>query len=70
MNEILILKSGGAATIVRTISRYPQWFRNRAHVFCNSVIGDFGESKVGVKKYFENLSLILFIIRFRNAIGF
>jgi hypothetical protein len=51
LNEILIIKTGGAATTVRTISRYPQWFRNRGHVFCNSVIGDFGESKVGVIKY-------------------
>jgi hypothetical protein len=45
-------KIGGAATTVRTISRYPQWFRNRGLVFCNSVVGDFGESKIGVKSIF------------------
>ncbi|CAF0937252.1 unnamed protein product [Adineta ricciae] len=41
------LYTGGAATTVRTINRYPQWFRNRNLIFCNSVIGDFGEEKVG-----------------------
>ncbi|CAF3971905.1 unnamed protein product [Rotaria magnacalcarata] len=38
---------GGSATTVRTINRYPAWFRDRNLIFTNSVIGDFGESKVG-----------------------
>ncbi|CAF3598161.1 unnamed protein product [Rotaria sordida] len=43
----VVAQCGGAATTVRTINRYPQWFRDRGLVFSNSVIGDFGESKVG-----------------------
>ncbi|CAF3500087.1 unnamed protein product [Adineta steineri] len=43
----VIAQCGGAATTVRTINRYPAWFRNRGLMFCNSVVGDFGESKVG-----------------------
>ena len=36
----MMMKTGGAATTVRTISRYPQWFRDYDLVFCNSVVGD------------------------------
>ncbi|CAF1068013.1 unnamed protein product [Rotaria sordida] len=48
----VIATCGGSATTVRTINRYPLWFRDRNLVFTNSVIGDFGESKVGD---FENI---------------
>ncbi|CAF0758870.1 unnamed protein product [Rotaria sp. Silwood1] len=43
----VVAQCGGAATTVRTISRYPQWFRGRGLIFSNSVIGDFFESKIG-----------------------
>ncbi|CAF2998661.1 unnamed protein product [Rotaria socialis] len=43
----ILATCGGSATIVRTINRYPAWFRDRNLIFTNSVIGDFGESKVG-----------------------
>ncbi|CAM2706728.1 unnamed protein product [Rotaria socialis] len=46
---------GGSATIVRTINRYPAWFRDRNLIFTNSVIGDFGESKVGAYKRWNKL---------------
>ncbi|CAF1357145.1 unnamed protein product [Rotaria magnacalcarata] len=47
-NPVNILATcGGSATTVRTINRYPAWFRDRNLIFTNSVIGDFGESKVG-----------------------
>ncbi|CAF1594100.1 unnamed protein product [Rotaria magnacalcarata] len=43
----VVAQCGGAATTVRTINRYPLWFRGRGLIFSNSVIGDFGESKIG-----------------------
>ena len=51
---------GGAATIVRTINRYAQWFRGRSLVFVNSVIGDFGESKAGVSISFAQSIYLVF----------
>ncbi|CAF4915044.1 unnamed protein product, partial [Rotaria sp. Silwood1] len=43
----VIATCGGSATTVRTINRYPLWFRDRNLLFTNSVIGDFGETKAG-----------------------
>ncbi|CAF3320231.1 unnamed protein product [Rotaria socialis] len=51
----ILATCGGSATIVRTINRYPAWFRDRNLIFTNSVIGDFGESKVGAYKRWNKL---------------
>ncbi|UJR35585.1 hypothetical protein I4U23_028337 [Adineta vaga] len=60
----VIAQCGGAATTVRTINRYPQWFRNRNLVLYNSVIGDFGEAKIGVMKTsIKSFEFFLFFLR-------
>ncbi|CAF2380352.1 unnamed protein product [Rotaria sp. Silwood2] len=59
----VVAQCGGAATTVRAINRYPQWFRGRGLVFSNSVIGDFGESKefeANLTKY--NIHIVVYWI--------